>query len=534
LPAPTKRNNNSIGVIDIFAGPGGLGEGFSSFVPQPSSRRRPFKLAVSAEMEKSAHETLRLRSFFRSLQQYEGEMPVPYASYLADVAAGRACSPGEQFGAGRWREFWSEADKEALNLTMGEQEHNRRLHERIKEVQSNFNQLILIGGPPCQAYSVVGRARQRHVKGFRTKGDHRHFLYRQYLEILSTFAPDVFIMENVKGILTSRVGGNHMFSAIVEDLSNPSRALGISTREPLERREYVLLPVHIEEGTERCAEKAAINPSSFIIRCEKHGVPQARHRVIIMGVRTDHAHKAVSAQALESCDRQISIKDALAGLPKLRSGISYEKDDVRRWIRTVEEQRRLVISSAGKGAQGIRDQLRSLNLDPSLSRTSNRYSESTSAYSVKLRHPQQKYVLNHETRGHMASDLGRYLFCSAFGLAQGRSPNSSEFPGMLSPDHANWGTGAFSDRFRVQLREKPSSTVTSHLSKDGHAFIHWDPAQCRSLTVREAARLQSFPDDYLFLGNRTQQFVQVGNAVPPLIAQQIARVVWSILEPEEA
>jgi DNA (cytosine-5)-methyltransferase 1 len=129
----------------------------------------------------------------------------------------------------------------------------------------------------------------------------------------------------------------------------------------------------------------------------------------------------------------------------------------------------------------------------------------------------------------MESDLGRYMFCAAFAAARKRSPSSEDFPWQLAPEHHSWGTGAFADRFRVQVRAKPSSTVTSHLSKDGHAFIHWDPRQCRSLTVREAARLQSFPDDYLFVGNRTQQYVQVGNAVPPLVARQIANVVWSVL-----
>jgi len=138
-------------------------------------------------------------------------------------------------------------------------------------------------------------------------------------------------------------------------------------------------------------------------------------------------------------------------------------------------------------------------------------------------------VLNHESRGHMPSDLGRYLFCAAFGQEHGRSPTSADFPNKLAPKHANWDSGDFQDRFKVQVKLKPSSTVTSHLSKDGHAFIHWDANQCRSLTVREAARLQTFPDDYLFLGNRTQQYVQVGNAVPPLLARQIAHVVWSIL-----
>ena len=134
----------------------------------------------------------------------------------------------------------------------------------------------------------------------------------------------------------------------------------------------------------------------------------------------------------------------------------------------------------------------------------------------------------------MPSDLVRYLFVAAFGEVTETSPRLHDFPKCLLPEHKNVdrenvARSIFKDRFRVQLAKQHAMTVTSHIAKDGHAFIHPRAIQCRSLTVREAARLQTFPDSYVFLGNRTSQYTQVGNAVPPYLARQIAAIVADTL-----
>jgi DNA (cytosine-5)-methyltransferase 1 len=138
------------------------------------------------------------------------------------------------------------------------------------------------------------------------------------------------------------------------------------------------------------------------------------------------------------------------------------------------------------------------------------------------------HVTNHSTRSHIIEDLARYWFAASYRAIENRSPKAMDFPQPLWPSHANFKSGKFADRFRVQGLNSPASTVTSHISKDGHYFIHPDPNQMRSLTVREAARLQTFPDNYHFVGTRTQQYTQVGNAVPPMLARELAKVVKSL------
>lgn len=503
---------STFGVVDLFAGPGGLGEGFASLVEDGHS---PFRICISVEKETSAHRTLMLRAFLREYWARHGKLPGKYI----DFHAGDTPEPN-------WSEVdvsaWQLATDEARALELGTEAAATAINGAIQKLKTQYDDTILIGGPPCQAYSLVGRARSRGNIGYVPEEDTRHYLFREYIRVLDSLRPAAFVMENVKGMLSSTVESRFVFEMLMEDLSSLATGHGHS---------YELRAIRIENG--KASLQEAMQPSDFIVRAEEFGVPQRRHRVIIVGIRSDLASKATGASIAVSSSVR-TVNDAIGAMPSLRSGISREADSAAVWRQKVVDAAKLLARiSAGKDSETLREAFSSIAgrmmTEAPVSRTATRLPESYGNSNDELmrwiERAELRATAQHETRGHMASDLGRYLFAAVFGSVHGYSPKAADFPMLLSPNHRNWHSGKFNDRFRVQLAGDASSTVTSHISKDGHYFIHPDPVQCRSLTVREAARLQTFPDDYVFLGNRTQQYVQVGNAVPPFLARQIAQLI---------
>lgn len=508
-------------IVDLFAGPGGLGEGFTAF--RDAQGRRPFKIAVSVEKETSAFETLRLRGFLR---QFSDRFPKEYYDFLN----GKIEEPN-------WDELypteWRSACKEVLQLELGTRGSRKTLAPWISNIRrNNPKDAILIGGPPCQAYSKVGRARNRGVKGYEARDDHRHFLYREYINVIGKLRPAVFVMENVEGMLSSSIDGRKIFDKVLEDL----RKAGGKPAS------YTLFSIVRGSGGSMDIVPPA-NSRSFLVRSEEFGVPQARHRVIILGVRKDiaksHATTAFAKPAGVAENKAEIVRNVLQGLPKLRSGLSKD-DSAENWTSAVVDALARIADVVGSPQKHqdislrARQLLKKFRKNPPLLRSSSKRPRIGGRAGARLKKwiidSRLKTAPNNFTRSHMKPDLARYLFASIFAQVRGRSPRASDFPRRISPAHKNWESGAFDDRFRVQLYSKPSSTVTSHISKDGHYFIHPDPLQCRALTVREAARLQTFPDNYFFKGNRTEQYVQVGNAVPPYLALQIANVVYALIK----
>ena len=427
--------------------------------------------------------------------------------------------------------LWKKACMEAVQETLGTSAGDTLVMERSRKLLGKTSKWILIGGPPCQAYSLIGRSRNRGNKLYIPEKDDRHFLYRAYLDLLAELQPPVFLLENVKGILTSRISGGLIFPSILKDLSDPAAA--VST---IKGPKYRIYSISSDEHYEFGDDIASVDASKYVVRAELHGLPQARHRVILIGVREDLDKSPVKLELITAP----ILHDIIGSMPALRSGIS-KNDDTQKWIEVIKHHATSLSKTFRKSDSALSERFESISTDfksvmpESLSRGGRfvSFKESISHAGILdwwIRDNSDSLgLVNHESRGHMVSDLQRYLFASVFATYYNISPKASEFPESLSPKHKSWLTGAFDDRFRVQLSGIPSTTITSHISKDGHYYIHPDPYQCRSLSVREAARLQTFPDNYFFEGNRTQQYVQVGNAVPPLLGRLIASRIYDIL-----
>lgn len=497
-------------VIDLFAGPGGLAEGFASL---KGYKQKPvFEIGLSIEKNAIAHRTLTLRAVFRRLR---GTKDIEhYYSYIRGEI--------DELAFRKWPSVeaaFMHAAKEARCLELGKADESS-IDKEIRVALGGQDVWVLIGGPPCQAYSLAGRSRRTRDETFQK--DEKHFLYREYLRIIKVHRPTIFVMENVKGLLSSQHSGSSMFERIIADLSHPAEGVEYEIRS------------FVKKG-----DSTSLEPADYVIQAELYGIPQSRHRVILLGVRKDAGvsrHKLLS-----KIPKAVTVKQTIDDLPRLRSRLSKD-DSLEAWRKAVQAGPSFVEGWGTDIESDMIDLMRtsaaaalSANVGKSFVPKKSKKPEEPTELQSWLHDKNLDGFCQHEARAHMASDLARYLFAACFAQSQGYSPRLDVFPEKLLPDHVNVKNEKetevipFKDRFRVQCAKEPSTTVVAHIAKDGHYYIHYDPTQCRSLTVREAARLQTFPDNYFFEGNRTEQYGQVGNAVPPLLANKLAQVVRGLL-----
>lgn len=437
--------------IDLFAGCGGLSEGFA---------QAGFRVIGRIEMDKWACETMKTRGLYYKLK--EKKKLYWYFKYLKNEISKEAICQ-------RFPKIKGEIDLEVIKAEFVKDPF-KKIIKRIQNVNryygtSKFH--VLLGGPPCQPYSIVGRARDPN----RMELDSRHFLYEHYLKILESIQPDFFLFENVPGLITANAAGEEIFHRILDDFSaiNP--------------------PYEVAPSLDEFRE----NPRNYILDSVQFGVPQKRKRIFLIGYKKILLDKRPAICTIFQRIQKTGVKnkgvltvtDAIGDLPPLRPGEGSDS-----WY--------MNYNSCDNGQELTRYQIQMRRGSPS--------------------------VLNHRARTHMQSDLERYKYF----IEKHKNGNHSvtikdlgeERPDLM-PKHKN--LDGFLDRFRVQWWNRPSSTITAHICKDGHYYIHPDISQCRSFTVREAARCQSFPDNFKFEGPRTEQLRQVGNAVPPFLANVIAR-----------
>jgi len=599
----------SVKIIDLFAGPGGLGEGFSSCRPQ---RTNPFEIAMSVENEYNAHKTLTLRALYRRLTN--AQRKTYYYPYI--------CCSNEKNRDHRFqnmiehcKEKWEAALIETLGsphalgnplkwkkIRNGEPldpadskstEQEKTIFKRLSEiVKSHDGPIVVIGGPPCQAYSGLGRIRNRAEKNYNPENDERFFLYQEYLKVIDKAKPDIFVMENVEGILTAKfANGERVFEQIKQELIRPKNRID-------ERYDVYSLSTYPQEPASNEFGPLYMADNDYVLKASDYGVPQDRKRVILLGIKKKYG--PVNTILRKVCADQVPCTEELIGhLPKLRSGLNDDRlsDTRQNWdqvwdksynsllkiLRSPKEINRVakrwvrirlkLKGNLGLGRreqtqleQELEEEIRSayertaIEIEKLNSRI-NQLAKTddgrgcdffvktgvksrTFSREFELNYPglfkwlsRDKHlggVINHRTRKHMASDLKRYLFSAAWTEAHSHqassSPKSKDYPFAISPEHNNWESGNHADRFRTIGSTTVPLTITSHLRKDGHAQIHFDPTQNRSMTAREAARIQTFPDDYFFEGKQGAQFQQVGNAVPSYLAKAIALHVIEIME----
>jgi DNA (cytosine-5)-methyltransferase 1 len=406
--------------IDLFAGAGGLSEGF---------KRAEFEPIAHVEMDEAACYTLKTRTAYHHLKntnQYD-----IYTDYLKGLI--------------NREELYSHVPAEmmdsVINLPIGG-ENNPVIHKRIEKLLKGRSVDLIIGGPPCQAYSLVGRARSKDGM----KGDQRNYLYVQYAKYLEKYQPKLFVFENVLGLKSAGSG------------------------------------VYLQ-NMEKLFDKKGYSMKLFTVEANNFGVLQNRKRVIIIGWQKQLNFAVPNLEAVRSKETH-AVKELLSDLPPVQAGKGVDK-----FVPYYKPATSYLHES------GIRNGI--------------------------------DILTQHVARPHTEQDKEIYRI-AIDKLAQGERLSYTSLPKQLRT-HKNEHT--FLDRFKVvDANAKYAQTVVAHIAKDGHYYIHPDKKQNRSLTVREAARLQSFPDDFYFEGvkegkNRTAAFKQIGNAVPPLMAYSISKTL---------
>lgn len=508
-----------IPVIDVFAGPGGLAEGFSSI---QGTTGPVFAVRLSVEKEIEPFQTLQLRAFYRQFRA--AEVPDEYYQFLRKEISLETL-------AGIYPTQTKAAQEETWQAALGQCD-NEELDTRIQTALAGKRDWVLIGGPPCQAYSTAGIVGNRTKENYQPEQDERYTLYQEYIRIIAKHHPAIFVMENVPGMLSAKLKGIRIVEDVMRGLRKPGeffyKNVGVCSDAP----EYRL--ASLNHGLSAYDDNANV----FLVNCEEYGIPQSRQRVIIIGFRED---LDITSFKLPSKTLKTPTSAVLKGLPRLRSKLSKEPDSLEswrsvfenlgqeQWLREVSEAHGSMLSESIKQAAKYLQQ-----------RSPKGYGEDFANCDSKVLWNSEWYLdskltgaLHHEARPHIRADLHRYLFCACFSKIKGRSPKLPDFPKGLLPKHKNATSGDFKDRFRVVPSDRPSNTIISHLAKDGHAFIHYDTRQCRSITPREAARIQTFPDNYCFLGGRASQFRQIGNAVPPWLACLIAKSIIPIFQKQK-